>query len=66
MLPIVGEGLVGSQDLIYEMCFTWRRERLKVVVMKREHWGSGALFTYLPKWQDRQISLLPCWAIEDA
>jgi hypothetical protein len=22
----------------------------------------GKLFTYLPKWEDRQICLLTCWA----
>ena len=59
--PLLRPGPPGSQVQIGEMCFTQRREGVRLVMMKRE-WSPYVrpLFTYLPDWQDRQICVIPC------
>jgi hypothetical protein len=56
--PIVGQDLIGRQAKTERgIGLTDNGERLGVNKVQR---NLSDLFTYLPKWQDRQICLLPC------
>jgi hypothetical protein len=60
-LAVVREAVVGSRIPIIELCFTKDWEGTRVVLMKEGRFYVTS-FTYPPKWQDRQICLLPCSA----